>query len=137
MEEEKTCLDILKEEYSQLGSDLPEFDSLNLDFQIEKLSEMETDYLAREIRKFVVEKFSSYLKFIESLLNPVNSSMIVFSIIKALNKEDKEKLIGIYKKLAKFELEVLKLDLDYSENQEIDFLKRSYNCWQESKKSFF
>jgi hypothetical protein len=122
MEEEKTCLDILKEEYSQLGSDLPEFDSLNLDFQIEKLSEMETDYLAREIRKFVVEKFSSYLKFIESLLNPVNSSMIVFSIIKALNKEDKEKLIGIYKKLAKFELEVLKLDLDYSENQEIDFL---------------
>jgi hypothetical protein len=55
MEEEKTCLDILKEEYSQLGSDL-------------------------------------------------------------------------------FELEVLKLDLDYSENQEIDFLKRSYNCWQESKK---
>ena len=66
-----------KKKYAKLEKkhNLPSFNQMNRDFQIEKLAEVETDYLIREIRKFSGEKFFNYFRFIESLLNPSNASM--------------------------------------------------------------
>lgn len=133
---EKFCLEKLKKDYQKIKEkyNLPEFNQLNEDFQIEKVSEEETSILIREIRKFMVEKFANYLRFVESILHPVNVSMFVYSVIKTIGTKEKEKLNEIYGKLAKLEVRLVEIDLQFSEEKEIKFVKDSYLIWQEIKK---
>jgi len=131
-------LENLKKAYQKVQEkyDLPDFEKLNEDFQIEKLSEIETDFLLREIRKLIADRFFNYARFVESLLNPVNVSMLVFSVIKTLDVKGKERLTEIYKKLAKREIELIELDINSTEEKEAEFIKESYRLWQDIKKDF-
>jgi hypothetical protein len=134
---DKECnLDDLKEKYSEIQNkyDLPDFDSLNEDFSIERISEIETDFLLREIRKFLSEKFTNYLRFIEAIIHPVSSPLFIFSVIKILGAEEKEKLTEIYKVLAKKEIKLVELDISYDEKKEAFFLKESFESWKKIKK---
>lgn len=135
METEKSNLEELKNDYELIREkyNLPSFDEMNLDFGIEKIAEVETDYLVREIRKFIADKFSSYLRFVEALLHPTSAPMFVLSLIKLISTEEKKKLVDIYGKLAKMEMKVIELDLNFVEEKEVDFVKSSYNIWQEIK----
>ena len=129
-------LDKLKLDYEKLRRkyDLPSFKDMNEDFSIERVAEVETDLLMREIRKMVADRLYNYLRFIEGILNPTNAPMFVFSIIKALGKEEKDKFSEMYKKLAKMEIVLFEIDVDFSEEKESEFIKDSYNLWQEIKK---
>ena len=113
---------------------LPSFNELNEDFHIEKVSENETDFLLREIRKFMSERIFNYLRTVETLINPANAPMFVFSVVKTLNQEDKNKLTEIYKELARNEIKLFAIDAEYSEKKEADFIKESFNSWQKIKK---
>lgn len=129
---EKTDLEKLKETYTklQIKHSLPNFEQMNEDFGIDRIAEIKTEILIREVRKFMTEKFSNYLRFIEAILNPVNSPIFVFSVIKNLNNREKEILTEVYKKLAKFEIELLEIDLQFSEENEAEFIKRAFREWQ-------
>lgn len=134
--ENKSNLKILKQDYKKIQGkyNLPSFEKLNEDFHIEKLVEVETDFLTREIRRFISDKFSNYLRFIEAILNPANSPMFIFSIVKSIGADEKKKLTEIYKKLVKVEVTLIELDIKFSEEKEIEFIKESYKIWQEIKK---
>lgn len=134
--EKESNLEDLKKDYKKIQEkyNLPSFEDLNQNFQIEKISEVETDYLLREIRKFIADKFSNYLRFIEAMLNPMNVPMFIFSLIKTIGPEEKNKLTKIYKKFAKIEVEIISLDLVFSENKDAEFIKKSYEVWEEVKK---
>ena len=88
-------LENLKKDYEKIQRKhgLPSFQELNEDFQIEKVAEVETDFLVREIRKFMADKFSNYLRFIEAVLQPVNTPMFIFSIIKSIGAEEDRKSV--------------------------------------------
>lgn len=133
---EKSDLEKLKEDYKEIQKkyNLPTFEELNKDFQIEKIAEVETDFLIREVRKFIVDKFSNYLRFIETILQPVNAPMFVFSIIKSIGAEEKKRLTDVYKKLVKNEVRLIELDIEFVEKKEVEFVKESYKIWQEIKK---
>ncbi|MBA7660405.1 hypothetical protein ES703_68407 [subsurface metagenome] len=133
---EKSDLEKLKEDYKEIQKkyNLPIFEELNKDFQIEKVAEVETDFLIREVRKFIVDKFSNYLRFIETILQPVNAPMFVFSIIKSIGAEEKRRLTEVYKKLVKNEVRLIELDIEFVEKKEVEFVKESYKIWQEIKK---
>jgi hypothetical protein len=132
---EKTLTE-LKKDYLEIQKkyNLPSFQEMNQDFQIEKIAEYETDILVREVRKFVAEKISNYMKFIEMIINPVNAPMSIFSLIKSLGPTDKKKLSEIYEKLVKNEIEIVELDLNFSEEKEVHYVKDSNKLWQEIKK---
>ena len=136
MENSQEKLAKLKEDYERLRKrhNLPSFKELNEDFQIEKAAETETEILIREVRRFVGDKLTNYLRFIDSLLNPVNVPMFVFSIIKLIDAEEKKRLSEIYKKLMKKEIKFIELDLEFNEEKEAQFIKDSYELWQEMKK---
>jgi hypothetical protein len=129
-------LDILKEEYKKIETKfkLPSFDELNRNFEIEKISEIETDYLIREVRKFISVKLSNYMKNIEVLLSPNNAPMFIFSIVKMLTSKDREILKDAYQKLSKAELEIMELDLEFSEEKDAKFILSSFELWNEVKK---
>lgn len=126
----------LKEDYRDIQEKykLPSFKEMNEDFSIEKISDSETEILIREVRRYVSDKLANYLRFVETLLNPSNVQMFVYSVIKSLSSEDKEKLKEIYKILSKKELDLIELDLDFSEQKEADFIKSSFESWVEIKK---
>jgi large-conductance mechanosensitive channel len=134
--EDKSKLEEIKKKYQNLQKKyiLPDFEKLNEDFQIERVAESETDFLIREIRKSVGDKIINYLKFIESLLNPVNVPMFIFSVIKLIDSEEKKKLSEIYNNLMKKEIKFIELDLEFDEKKEAEFIKESYDSWQGIKK---
>lgn len=136
MEKKELNLDRLKENYKEIQEkyNLPSFDALNADFGIEKLSEVETDFLIREIAKVMAEKFSNYLRFVEFIINPVNSPIFIFSIIKTLREEEMKKFNEIYKELAKIEVRVIEIDIEFSEEKESLFIIESYDIWKRIKK---
>jgi len=133
---EKSNLEELKKNYQviQKKYNLPDFARLNEDFQIEKVSELETDNLIREIRKFMADKFSSYLRFVETILHPVNAPMFVFSVVKLIGNDEKDRLNEVYKKLVKIEIRLIDLDIEFNEKKEAEFVKDSYELWQNIKK---
>ena len=134
--EKEYNLETLKQEYKKIQEkhNLPSFEELNEDFNIEKASEVKVELLIREIRRFIADKLSNYMRFAEAVLNPVNVQMFVYSLIKSLDVQEKEKLTEIYKKLSKNELKLIELDIAYSEEKEALFIRESYVMWQEMKK---
>jgi len=129
-------LERLKKEYSVLQRKygLPSFEEMNKDFYIEKIAENETELLLREIRRMVGDRLANYMRFLESLLNPTNVPMFVFSIVKFIGQEEKKKMSEAYKKLIKNEIGFLERDLEFNEAKEAQFIKDSFVLWQEIKR---
>ena len=136
MDKTESELEKLKANYRKIQGvyNLPDFEKLNSEFAIEKIAETETDFLIREVTKVMAEKFSNYLRFVELILNPVNSPMFIFSLIKTIGESEKKKLSEIYKELARIELNLIELDVDFSEKKEADFINDSYKKWMIMKK---
>jgi len=135
MDECESCLEKVKKDYEQyrMKYNLPEFDKLNQDFAIEKISEIETDLLLREVRKFIADRLSNYMRFIEGLLNPANASIFTFSICKTFNLEDKKEIEDMFKELMRLEIELMEIDIQYSEEKEANFIKNSFEKWSSFK----
>ena len=131
LEKLKKQYEILRKKYS-----LPSFQELNEDFDIEKLQDKETDILSREVRRVMVERNLSYLRFIEMFLNPTNAPVFFLALVKTMDVKDKAALNEIYLKLGKFELESIKLDNEYDEKKDAEFIKNFYKQWQEIKQGF-
>ncbi len=127
----------LKKEYVKFQKKyfkLPDFKILNQDFGIESIAGSETDLLIREIRKHIVDKILTYLRFTEMFLNPQNTPIFFLNLAKGLNQEDKKCLYHIYDKLGKLEIEVLEIDNEYSEKAEVEFIVKATKEWQTIKK---
>ncbi len=137
-EKEESKLEKLKKEYKKVQDKhkLPSFEKLNEDFHIEKAAEVESDFLIREVRKLVSEKPYNYLRFVETLINPVNAPMSILSVIKTLGQEEKDKLTEIYKKLVKNEVHLIEAEINFSEEREAEFIRSTWKMWQEIKKEF-
>lgn len=133
--EEKSKLEKLKEKYSVLEKEnsLPSFKELNEEFSIERISDNETDFILREVRRQIAEKLSSALRLIDVLINPSNTPTFLFPVIKSITKEEKEIMEKLYKELSKIEISNLKLDLVYSPEEDVKYIKNSFSYWKEIK----
>ncbi len=131
MEKELSTLEDFKIEYNKLKDEygLPEFNELNTFFDIEEI-DIETDFLLRKIRRTISDKITGYLRFIEIILNPSNAPIFFFNLIKKLDSNDKKKLMDIYEKLGKIEIEIIKLDLTYDKKMEAEFIKKLYEIFK-------
>lgn len=136
--DETSPLDSLKKQYEELKQkyNLPEFSELNEVFDIEEV-DPETDFLLRKIRRTMSEKISGYLRFVEILLNPSNAPIFFFKLIKKLDGSDKENIASIYEKLGKFEIQIISLDLEYSEEKEVEFINNMYKAFNDKIKKDF
>ena len=136
---EKRNIETIKEDYKKLASkfDLPSFDKMQEDFDMEKLLEKEEGLLARDVRRVVSEKLGAYLHLFETLMNPSSPPMFVFAFLKNISEQDKKIIKEIYQILSTFQIENIKLDTIYNEKNEAEFIKKSYIKWQESKKKIY
>jgi len=135
---EDNHLEKLNERYSGYRKkySLPEFSELNRDFGVEK-ADADSELFLRELIRGVADKFQNYMRLLENLINPANSSMFAFSLIKLIENGKKQSLNEVYRKLSEFEIKLIKLDLKSSEAEEAEFLRLSYEVWQEIKKELY
>ncbi|MCD4771167.1 hypothetical protein K8R30_01990 [archaeon] len=134
----ETQLDLKKEyELLKIKYSLPEFEAITQDFDIEKLYDKETLFLAREIRRIINEKITAYTHLFETLINPANPPIFVFQILKNVSTRDKEIMQFLYKTLSKIQLKTMKLDTTYSEKNEIDFINNTFEIWQDIKPKIY
>lgn len=128
-----------EEIYTELAHrhSLPEFEKIAEDFDIEKIQDKETIFLAREIRRTMNEKIAAYIHLFETLINPTSPPMFVFSILRNISTEDKDTIKKIYKTLSRTQIEVMKLDTIYKEDDEIKFINETFIIWQELKPTIY
>lgn len=130
-EEKKLSLEKIRTEYEILRKkyDLPEFDYMNENFEIESISGEESKLLAKKIRKQILEKMSYYTHALETFMNPQNAPLFVFDIIKSFTTEEQELIKQIYKKLGQFGVEAFGLEISYNEKKEAEFIKKANVVW--------
>jgi hypothetical protein len=137
MQNMESCRTIedLEKEYEEVskGFGLPSFEKLAEDFDVEKVLEKESVFLLRDIRRIIGDKLSAYLHLFETLLNPTSPPMFIFSVLKGMKDDEKKEIREIYQKLAKLQLKTMKLDTIYDEKKEADFVKESFEEWQDMK----
>ncbi|MBT6690332.1 hypothetical protein HN903_03000 [archaeon] len=124
-----------EEDYESLKKqhNLPDFEALAQDFDIEKIADKEPLFLAREIRRIINEKITAYIHLFETLINPTAPPMFVFKILKNMTEEEKKEIQEFYKVLSKAQIEIMKLDTIYKEEDEIKFINDNFKIWQEMK----
>ena len=124
----ESAYDELKQKHN-----LPEFEKLAEDFDIEKITDKESIFLIREIRRTINEKITAYLHLFETLINPNAPPMFVFSILKNNSTNNKDDIKETYKTLSKIQIETMKLDTIYKEDAEVKFVNETFKAWQELK----
>ena len=127
----------LKENYENLAKkySLPDFDELNENFEIGKINR-DNGILLRTIRKVIMEKIVSSLGFVEMLLNPVNAPRMYQSYIRSIDLEDKKRIDKIYLSFADLSMGSLECEIDYSEKNEAELIKKIVAAWNEIKPDF-
>lgn len=132
-------LKLVKEDYKKIEEkfNLPPFEKMMEDFDMEKLSEKEEGYMVRDVRRIVAEKIGAYMHLFEMLMNPSSPPMFVFSFMKNLSEQDKKVIKEVYKELSKIQIITIKLDTIYDEKKEADFIKKTNANWQILKKKVY
>ena len=83
-----------------------------------------------------MDKVVNSLGFIDMLLNPVQAPRIYQSFIKNISAEDKQLIENLYEIFGRLSLDCMPLELDYSEKNETDMIKKIFNSWKLSKDDF-
>ena len=131
----ESVLQEIKKRYAPLMNKykLPSFSELNKEFEIEKIQEHETEFMLREVRKNVGEKIGAFLRFLETILNPVVAPVFILNSLKNLSNRDKELIKKNYEALVELEIKAISLDVEYDEKKEAEFIKEAYKKWQDAK----
>lgn len=127
----------MKREYEKLAKkyDLPSFEKLNCDFEIDKLDK-DTDFLLRAIRKLIMEKVVNSMSFLDMLINPVNAPRMYLPYIRVMSADDRKTIDEIYSALADLSVLSLDLEIDSNEKGEAELIKKVYDKWNSLKDGF-
>ena len=136
--EKQSGLEKLKNQYKEFQGKygLPDFKFLNENFEIESLAGEETELLLKKIRKQMIEKVTAGLRALEMFLNPQNTPLFIFPIIKNFSQTDKEIISQLHHELGEFEISSFGLENHYSEEAEAAVIKKVAEKWKDIADNF-
>lgn len=120
----------LKSSYNKLSEiySLPEFKLLNETFEIERI-DRDSDILLRRIRKMMMDRIIGYARFMEMLINPSQTPFPLMTSARSMGSEIKEIVNKVYRNFVELELNSLKEEVEYNEQQEAVLILKIYNNW--------
>ena len=125
----------MKQEYQKLAKKykLPSFDSLNKEFEI---SDIETvDFLLREIRRKINERFENYIKVLEPILQP-EANVCDMHECKALNEDEKKRVYELYRKLMYLNKFSIETSINEDDKKSSLFINQVWKDLDKIKKDF-
>lgn len=108
---------------------LPKFEELDYEFDI---ASIEDKKVLRAIRRKMSEKLEQYAKLMEDLIQPDGTFSSLYEV-KDFTEDDKNNLLSLFKKMMVFYKESIKLNLNFSEEEDVNFIKRLLAFWKEIK----
>lgn len=127
-------LDDFKEKYLilQRKNKLPDFEELNLNFDIGKIKR-DSGNILRDIRKIMIEKIVYYNKLVEVMINPSGATPILLMLLKEITNEDKKIIDSVLNSFVELEIESHKLDVFSTEIGEVKIINQINNVWKNKK----
>jgi hypothetical protein len=123
----------LKQKYKELKSkyNLPDYDSLNHDFDIEEIND-ESELILTKIRIKMYEKIDFYKEIIEDLVQPDTS---LNSMFEAKNFTDKEREVAylLFKKLMQLLRQSNLVALNNHQKQTAEYINETYKTYNSLK----
>ena len=131
--EREKKLEELKKKYEKfkIKYDLPDFDELNKEFEIERAANIKTEYLLRVIRRLMSDKFIYYTNLFDNIMNA--QRIFTMLIAKKIDVE-KDMIYEFMKRAAKITMKEMETELHYDEKNEAEEIKFLYNEWKKMKK---
>lgn len=123
----------VKEKYDELREKyvLPSFDDLNNLFDVDKLNR-DSQHVARDIRRIIMDKILDNLRMVEMLLNPSNAPPMFLQFIKKVSYNERILFSAVYRRLVVLELYSIELEVSaYSIENEVKFIDLAYKTWKE------
>lgn len=123
----------MKKEYELLKTkfEMPSYDELNKDFDIYSVSS--DDDIIREILKKVLGVIDNYTDLLEDIIQP-DSRFHTLKEANVLGKSERQLVNFNYNKLMYFNRAGVELQLNYSEEEAANFIKKVFFDWQAIKK---
>ena len=119
---------MIEESYERLRKEhkLPEFDSLNNEFEISIIDSEE--FLVREIRRKITEKICFFTDIIGGVINTESSASAMLELGN-ITEEDIKKGFSVYRKLMYWERYSAELSALSDDNKEAEFIRKFYEEW--------
>lgn len=124
----------LKKKYLELKKEygLPGFDNLNMRFDIGKIERFSGNLL-RDIRTVMMERVVHYVRLLELMINPGQSTPVFMIFLKEINTMDKEIMNRVFNSFVSLELMSFKLDVETNEKKEAEHINRIFEVWNNTK----
>ncbi len=132
---EREELSDVKKEYLVLSEkhSLPRWKELEEEFEVSRVFYEHSELILREIRRKMNERLVSYLHLFEHFLNPSGAPLFVLNAIKNIDEKEREEVKEIYKKFSQIQFLHMSADTLYSEEKEVETIKKSFVLWNENK----
>ncbi|MBU0758424.1 MAG: hypothetical protein KKF44_10225 [Nanoarchaeota archaeon] len=109
---------------------LPDFVSLNMDFDIEEYEK--SDILLYRIRIRMIDKIDEWLKMLEGILQP-DSELFQLIEYKIFSDKKRQEIYALYRKLMKYIRFSNEISLDNSEENNAKFIRDFFDEWTSLK----
>jgi hypothetical protein len=123
----------IKEKYLALKKkfSLPEFEAINLDFEVEDIND-ETELVLVKIRQKMTEKIEFYANMIENRLQPESSLGDMYEA-HYINDDEKNDAYAIFKKFMFIIRESSMVAVSNKEEENAKFIKDTFETWSSIK----
>ena len=121
------------ERYKELAKkyELPDYDSLDVEFEIYSLEDAK--YLLRAILEKMMRKIDDSIKILEDVLYPDASSYSSIYETRVIAEADKDKILYLHKELMIIIRKALCISMDYEEQEIAKFICEVFSEWQKLK----
>ena len=126
---------MVKEEYEKLKKEypiLPEYNKLNHEFEISTIEN--TDFLLREIKRKIGEKFEPLLDLLEHIITPDTNSFSDMYECRCYTNGEKKIVIDIFRHLMEQYRSLLETDLIADDKVDAETIRKLYDIWLQEKK---
>lgn len=124
------------EKYNVLAKDydLPDYDSLDFEFEIYSLEDAK--YLLRAILEKMAQKICDAVKILEDALYPDASSYSSIYETRVMDEADKDKILRLHKEMMILLRKSLCIAIDHEDQEIAKFVCESFGKWQKLKPGF-
>lgn len=122
----------IQEQYEKLAKkySLPDYSKLDNDFEISTLDS--DDFLLREVRRKIFDKFDKFAKILETILQP-DAIISDMQECHAFNDSQKTKIYEMFKKLMYFKHLSTETAIEETDELSAEFISGAFDEWQKMK----
>ena len=123
----------IKGEYQKLAKrhKLPKYIDIDKDFEISTIDK--TEFLLREIRRKILDKFDGIREILEHIIQPDANSFSSMYETRIFSDEEKKKIYNIYKTLMRMDRTASIVNLRADEKEDAQYIKNTFAEWQKLK----